>query len=130
MRNHLAVIVLAGLLAACGDDDDSDGKNNVTVRCVFVDDFCDAITGSMTSTQRTALSTACGEGGGTFGEGGCPTAGAVAGHCFYTGDVVSMMTGVPISGATADEYYYVAGDWTSESAQAWCESPPAGTWVP
>jgi hypothetical protein len=128
MRNHLAVVVAAGLLSACGGDD-SDGKSNATVRCVFADNFCDAITASMTSSQRTALSTACTSGGGSFAEGACPTAGMVAGHCHYTGDTVEMMTGVPISGATADEYY-ASASWTSVDAQAYCETPPAGTWVP
>jgi len=125
MRNFAAGFVAAALLAGCGGGS-SDGGSVTTLRCLFVDDMCQEITAVMTASQQATLGTSCTNGGGAYAVGNCPTAGAVAGHCYYTGTTV---LGGAIAGATANEYYYSAG-WTLTAAQTYCALPPAGTWVP
>jgi len=104
-------------------------SQTTTISCLFAD-ICDEVTAVMTSGQQSSLSTACTNALGTFSVTTCSTTGAVAGHCHYTGAVVEQYTNVTIPGATMNEYYYTSGGWTPGDAQTFCETPPAGTWVP
>jgi hypothetical protein len=125
MRNYAAVLVAAALLSGCGGGG-SGGGSAITIRCDFAGDMCEDITAVLTAAQQTSLQTSCTNALGTFAVGTCSTAGTVAGHCHYTGTAV---LGGNVAGATANEYYYTAA-WTVSTAQAYCASPPAGTWVP
>ena len=100
------------------------------MRCLWVDDLCDQINAVMTAQQQADLDASCTTDGGSPAVGTCPTTGAVAGHCLYTGEVVTLWTGVAIPGATLIDFHYSAAGWTSGIAEIWCGSYPEGTWVP
>ena len=127
MRNLVMALSAISFLAACGGSSGG-GGSAVTLHCTF-GDSCDAITGSMSSDQRTAIEAACTRGSGVVGNGACSTAGMVAGHCTYGAAAMASFTGVSVDGATMVEYY-LAASWTAAEAQSFCVSPPGGTWTP
>ena len=138
MRRHLVLALAVAAMTACGDDDDSNGDDGgngngddtlQTFRCSFPGNLCDDIRANISSSQRAELVAGCQENGGEEADS-CPATGRLAGHCRYTGTTVSELTGVALTNATMDEYFYTAGEWTTESAQEYCALPPAGTWVP
>jgi hypothetical protein len=131
MRTSLvAILGLAVALTACGGGDGGSSGSTTTISCLFTDDTCSELTATMTSSQRTSLGSDCTSAGGAFTVGACPTAGAVAGYCSYTGSQFTAYTGLSLSNGSLREYFYSAGGWTEQDAQSWCSTPPAGTWVP
>jgi hypothetical protein len=149
MRQHLMILTAAVVLAACGTDTSADmvnpgglvgdgpaatggaggggggGTSTKTLHCLFTGARCDQTTAVTDSSHQSAFETACGDAGGTFGTGNCPTSGTVAGYCAYSGDPM----GYGLSG-TDRTYYYTASFNASTAASACASSPTYGTWVP
>lgn len=130
MRINVGAILVAALAAGCGGGGDSGpAGTSRTVTCTFAGDTCNQITAVMTDDKQASVQTACTGASGTFTVGVCDTTGTVAGHCVYTASGVAAYTGISLPGSTMIEYYYSAS-WTSLSAQDFCTTPPAGTWIP
>jgi hypothetical protein len=129
MRTYLAALGLGLALTACGGGG-GDGGSATTISCLFAGDTCSELSATMTSSQRSSLASDCTSAGGTYALGGCPVDGAVPGYCSYTGAQFTAYTGLNLSGGSLREYFYTTGAWTVTTAQDWCSSPPAGTWVP
>lgn len=128
MRRSFVVTVAAVLVSACGGGGGGGGAATRTVSCDFSGDVCDTLVAPMTDAQQATLQADCTGAGGAFTTAACPTAGMLAGTCRYTGTALANL-GFNFPGGTMTEYYYQAG-WTAGSAQVYCESPPAGVWVP
>jgi hypothetical protein len=127
MRQLAAVVVAAVVMSGCGGgggDAPTPGTSR-TLSCTFPSEGCQAVTAILTDAQQAALQTNCGNGGGSFVAGACSTTGMLTGYCHYTGMAI---LGGTVS-ASIDEYYD-ASTWTAQSAQTYCETPPAGTWIP
>ncbi len=127
MRRSVVVFVAAVLVSARGGGGGGGGTTR-TISCDFAGDTCDTLVAAMTDAQQAALQADCTGSGGTFAVTACPVAGTLAGTCRYTGAVLATI-GFDFPGGTLTERYYAAS-WTAASAQSFCETPPAGVWVP
>ena len=128
MRLAPASVILVVLTAACGDAGPGPATSRV-LSCAYAGETCETHTGLMTDDVAGALQFKCVHASGAFSDGACPTSGALAGHCRYTGDAYQAAMGLSYPGATLDEYFD-ASSWTEGSAQAWCAAEPGGAWIP
>jgi len=128
MRHYAGVFVAAVLVCGCGGGGDSPAGTNRTVSCNYAGDVCDTLVATMTNAQQAALQADCSGSGGTFATAACTTTGMVAGSCRYTGTALANVGYAFPDGVLTE--YFATGAWTSTTAQAYCESPPPGLWVP
>lgn len=126
MRRLTGVLLAGTIVAGCGGGS-GESRSTRVLSCTFANDYCDALTAQLTSAEFAGLQTSCANAGGTAGTA-CSTVGALSGHCQYDTAATGQM-GFAYPGATITEYYYSA-NWTLLDAQAYCDSPPAGVWVP
>jgi len=124
MRKFLCLMAVA-LAAACSSSSSGGGGPGTSLSCYFPNEDCSLVNkaSGFTSADVALLQQQCTQGGGMVGTS-CSTVGAVDGYCFYSD--FEALSGLPVSGATMNEYYYTAS-WTEANAQLSC-ALSGGTW--